>query len=142
MHTSKFASPFSGYARDYYVVTMWRPIDMTTFGSNIPKLEFPTIGNDAEHRGRAKVKTNSAYLKHSDRTWITLTERYIAYYYHPPTKLWEGNVFSHACLSTKGPDVAITHDAVDLTIQGPFPGPDPLPDNSFCTWDLAVQPPC
>ena len=82
---------------------MWRPIDMTTFGSNIPKLEFPTTGNDTEHRGRAKVKTNSAYLKHSDRTWITLTEKYIASYYHPPTKLWEGNVFSHACLSRRVP---------------------------------------
>ena len=44
-------------------------------------------------------------------------------YYHPPTKLLEGNVFSHVCLSFcshRGPHVTITHDALDLSVQSPL----------------------
>ena len=41
-------------------------------------------------------------------------------------KLGEGNVFSHVCPSFClhwGPYVTITHDALDLTVQPPQPGP-------------------
>ena len=39
-------------------------------------------------------------------------------HYRPPTKLWEGNVFT--CLSfCWGPHVTITHDALDFTVQAP-----------------------
>ena len=36
-------------------------------------------------------------------------------------KLWEGNVFTHVCLSVQkgGPHMTITRDALDLTEQGP-----------------------
>ena len=48
----------------------------------------------------------------------------------PPTKLQEGNVFSHVCLSVcpqgeRSPHVTITHYALDLSIKGP-PWPCPL----------------
>ena len=46
--------------------------------------------------------------------------------------VWECNVFSHICLSVcsrgKGFHVTITHDALDLNIQGP---PSPAPP--LCT---------
>ena len=53
--------------------------------------------------------------------------------YRPPTKLREGNVFSRVCPSVshsvggegRGPHVTITHDILDLTIQGPPPGTRP-----------------
>ena len=55
------------------------------------------------------------------------------FYYHLPMKLWEGHVFSHVCLSaflsTGGPHVTITHDALDLNIQGPTPSQLPLCGN-------------
>ena len=45
------------------------------------------------------------------------------YYYHPPTKLREDNVFSHVFLSVTlcsgGSHVTIAHDALGLTIQEP-----------------------
>ena len=41
-------------------------------------------------------------------------------HYRPPTKLRESNVFSRVCLSVhRGDHVTITHDAFDLTVQGP-----------------------
>ena len=45
------------------------------------------------------------------------------YFYRPPSKLREGNVFSRVCLSIhRGGSLAtITHDALDLTVQGPSP---------------------
>ena len=46
------------------------------------------------------------------------------YYYRPPMKLREGNVFSHVCLSTGGEGgshVTTTDDALDLTIQASLP---------------------
>ena len=47
------------------------------------------------------------------------------YFYHPPPKIREGNVFTHVCLSvhTEGPHVTISHYALDLTVQGPLPAP-------------------
>ena len=51
--------------------------------------------------------------------------------YHLTTKWWEYNVISRVCLSftlsTGGSQVTITHDALDLTIQGSFPGASPGP---------------
>ena len=42
--------------------------------------------------------------------------------YHPPTKLWEGNVFTGVCDSIqRGPLVTITHDAMNLTVQPHWP---------------------
>ena len=46
-------------------------------------------------------------------------------FYRPRMKLWEGNVFSFVCLSIEAPHIAITHDALDLTILGSL-GPGPL----------------
>ena len=44
----------------------------------------------------------------------------------PPTKLWEGNVFTCVCLSVhRGPHLTITHDALGLTVQGPPPALPP-----------------
>ena len=45
----------------------------------------------------------------------------IWYFYSPPIKLWEDNVFSCVCLSlfTGGSHVTIALDALDLSIQGP-----------------------
>ena len=47
------------------------------------------------------------------------------YFYRLPTKLREGNVFLRVCLSTGGggPHVTITHDTLDLNIQGSSPQP-------------------
>ena len=48
----------------------------------------------------------------------------------PPMKLREGNVFSRVCVSFcswGSPNVTITHDALDLTIQAPIPSPAPSP---------------
>ena len=49
-------------------------------------------------------------------------------------KLWEGNVFSCVCLSAGGPNVTITHDALDLTVQ-----PLALPP-TLQTWDSPQSP--
>ena len=38
-------------------------------------------------------------------------------FYHPPTKLWEGNVFFQLCVSVCLSHVTITYSALDL--QGP-----------------------
>ena len=49
--------------------------------------------------------------------------QYMIYHYRLPRKLWEGNVFSHVCLSfclRGGSHVTITHDALDLTVQEPL----------------------
>ena len=47
----------------------------------------------------------------------------------PAKKLWKGNVFSPVCQS----HVTITHNALDLTIQGsplvPGPGPPSYPES-------------
>ena len=56
--------------------------------------------------------------------FISARTRRIAYceninYYHPSTKMRKGNVFRCAYLLTVGSIVTITHDALDLTIQGP-----------------------
>ena len=43
------------------------------------------------------------------------------YHYRPPTKLWEGSVFTGVCHSVHGgPHVTIIHDALDLTVQAPL----------------------
>ena len=61
------------------------------------------------------------------------------HYYCPPTKLRKCNVFSRVCpsvsqvCSQRGPHVAITHDALDLIIQGP-PGPTPRHFQICLTW--------
>ena len=65
--------------------------------------------------------------------------------YHPPSKLREGNVFSHVC-SRGGGHVTITHDTSNLRKQDPPPSlalgislyrepPGPSP----WTWDLTEQ---
>ena len=53
-------------------------------------------------------------------------------YYRPPTKLWEGNVGWNVsvCLSWGWSHVAITRDALDLTVRDIFPGPGSSPSNS------------
>ena len=67
--------------------------------------------------------------------------REISYIYCPPTKLQESNSFSRDCPSVshsvhgEGSDVIITHDALDLSIQEPPPGP------TRWTWDPTVQAP-
>ena len=54
-------------------------------------------------------KNNSCVIS----SWLT--------YYHLTIKLWEGNVFSRVCLSTGGRShIAITNDALYLTIHGPL----------------------
>ena len=61
--------------------------------------------------------------------------------YRPPKELSEGNVFSHVCLSVclshKESHVAITHDALDLTVQ---PSPALAPALLFQTWDPQPRP--
>ena len=47
--------------------------------------------------------------------------------YHPPRKFQEGNVFSPVCLSAGESHVIITHNALNLTIQGPLPQTCALP---------------
>ena len=38
----------------------------------------------------------------------------------PPMKVWECNIFTHACLFTgRVPHMSIIHDAMDLTVQPP-----------------------
>ena len=61
------------------------------------------------------------------------------YCYRPQTKFWEGNIFSRVCLSVnggRGSRVTITHDALELTVQGPASAPALLPP---WTSDLTVQ---
>ena len=57
-------------------------------------------------------------------------------FYGPPMKLREGNIFSHARLSTVGSHVTITYYALDLTIQG-------LPKHvqNYSTWTSLYRPP-
>ena len=50
-------------------------------------------------------------------------------YYRPPTKLREGNVFSRVCSGRSL--VIVTHDALDITIQGAPPPPPPDMVNVF-----------
>ena len=63
------------------------------------------------------VEPHFATKIHSDR----IPENYARKpYYHPPTKLWEGNVIQvclSVSLSTEGHHMTITHDALDLTVQ-------------------------
>ena len=53
------------------------------------------------------------------------------HFYHPPTKLREGNVFNHFHLFTGGANVSITHDTLDLTVQchPQSKAPPPASDN-------------
>ena len=51
--------------------------------------------------------------------------------YSPSMKLWEGNVFADVCLSFHsggggGPNVTITHVALNLTVQSPHQTCSPL----------------
>ena len=51
-------------------------------------------------------------------------------FYHLPTKLWEGNVFTAICLFMgKEFRVIIIRDALDLTVQSP---PPPYPSSLSC----------
>ena len=68
--------------------------------------------------------------------------------YHPPTKLWEGNIFTGVCDSIqRGPLVTITHDAMNLTVQSPTgprsldirpgtPSPSTLPPATDIWWSI------
>ena len=56
------------------------------------------------------------------------------YLHHRPTKLWEGNVFSHVCLYTGGSHVSITHDTLKLAIQPPQLGTSWTPLASDIWW--------
>ena len=54
--------------------------------------------------------------------------------YCPPTKLWEGNVFTHVCLpvcSQGVPNLTITHDALDVTVHSI---PSPTTSARHQTW--------
>ena len=60
------------------------------------------------------------------------------YIYRPPTKLWEGNIFSYVylsvILSTVGSHVTITHDELESTIQGVrSPQAPPMDVGCHCT---------
>ena len=64
--------------------------------------------------------------------------REAACYYRPPMKLREGNVLSRVSLSVHGgPHVTLTHDALNLTIQGPswHCPPPPGHDQTCSTWN-------
>ena len=87
-----------------------------------------------QQRNRPVVSRNNPviYLANSTclyRNTYTLLSTLIfrfCHFYHPPTKFWDGNVFSRVCLSLspqKGSQVTITHDALDLTTQGHCPTP-------------------
>ena len=54
--------------------------------------------------------------------------------YHLPTKLREGNIFTGVCHSVHGgPYVTITHDMMELTIEGlPHPAPPPYTETPAC----------
>ena len=63
-----------------------------------------------------------------------------SYYCRLPTKLREGNVFSHVCRSISHSvhrwlHMIITHEELDLTVQG---HPNPV---LFWTWNLVAQGP-
>ena len=66
------------------------------------------------------------------RKLVTVLKLLGDYFYRPPTKFWEGSVFVGICLPFclhGGPHVTITHDELDLTVQGllgPGTGPCPL----------------
>ena len=67
-----------------------------------------------------------AYSAYSTRSyqWVCFMNT-LDYYYRTPTKLREGNVFTCVCLFTGDGvpmfHVTTTHDALDLTLQGPQP---------------------
>ena len=103
------------------------------------------------------MKGHKKFFDHpSDSFEIRISEEYMVYkqmivgvnFYHPPTELREGNVFVHVYPSVSlsvhrggGPCMTITHDALDLTVQGPYPCPPPKKRNQ--AWDpLALPPPC
>ena len=59
--------------------------------------------------------------------------------YSPSMKLWEGNVLADVCLSVHsggegGPNVTIIHDALNLTVQSPFPPSDMQSLSSDIWW--------
>ena len=63
--------------------------------------------------------------------------------YYPPKKLREGKVFSHVCHSVQGSHVIITHDALELTIQGhTLTSPLPPPPGPHCTGTPPPPPTC
>ena len=58
------------------------------------------------------------WCEETNRCLVLLLMKFDFFSYRPPTKLWEGNVFSHVCLSIHGGShVTIIHDALDFTIQ-------------------------
>ena len=55
-------------------------------------------------------------------------------FYHPPTKLWNGNVFTRVCLSTRGPNVTLpTMHCTWLYRPRPWAYCSP-----YQTWDLLL----
>ena len=57
---------------------------------------------------------------------------------HPPTKLWEGNVFSCVCLFTSHDTIGQSQVTWDLSSPGPSPGPvtdKGLPTSAPCRHD-------
>ena len=84
--------------------------------------------------------------------------RRFRFYYRPPTKLREGNVFTHVCLFVqRGSHVTITHNALDLIVRlphpaldirhgTPLPNPSPIPTHppppcQTWNWPLSSAPP-
>ena len=53
------------------------------------------------HFANKKMEINSGWIQKSDRVRPSVLKsmRRIIFYYHPPTKLWKGNVFSCVCHS-------------------------------------------
>ena len=70
------------------------------------------------------------------RHCIVLVVQVLIYFYHPPTKLWEGNIFSNVCLSvclfTSAEGLlTITNNALDSLYRDP---PNLVPPRASDIW--------
>ena len=116
------------------------------FASEISHLPFAfekkipltaTIGRYSTHVGSwVKWNWDTSLFLWKDHN-VTCSKFSISLFWNKQKKwLRKGNVFSRVCLSTEvgmgGSHVTITHDALDLSLQGPHP---------FQIWDLTFQVP-
>ena len=62
------------------------------------------------------------FILHRDQHQDRFPFGSVLFYYHPPMKLWYGNVFSHVCLFTgeRESHVIIKNGTLDLTVQAPL----------------------
>ena len=118
--------------------TCWHPVvliteEQITDASGMSEENFDTGDRKVSYKdyipfwtyllGSSSVKVvNTPFQYHVQYYALHIRKKILSIcYYRPPTKLRGGNVFTRVCLFTGVvPHGTITHDALDLTVQGPL----------------------